>query len=522
MAKGYTAVMTLKGGKTRRELFKGENAQARAKEYAEKEKKNSSSVMSVRVIKASEDDMRKDLKPGDPGYTGAEDDNKGKKFAEMTSEDFKDGHTHPIEGLDDDGNGTTGEAGEPPHSHEVKAGLVIPNTGGEGDESYISYHPGEVTLGAEDNDDDPNKNKPDENDPVPVDEAAAKLLEKYKERVKTMKLAELKGVEIFATGVHRDKTFVESDIDEIVANFETTGDLIKPPLVLGHDEDQKILQNSGLPSLGRPKVVYKTERGGTHFLTADFEDVPEVAREVIDQKKYSRISAELYEDFQHEGKGIGLTLRRVALLGGDIPEVKNMKDILDMSEIIKLGEPEGKLIYTESKGEPAMNKNDVKDPEARKAILKLQEENKSLAMRLAKDALATHRKDIGVFCDKAKVDGRVLPAWEDRGLRKFMESLDSDKTLKFAEGDDAVKMSALDFFKELIEGMPPIVQLEELAKQDPGGLQRIEGEKGVKNSTLDQHVHKYIEKAGEAGTKVGYAEAVRVVAKAHPELVEQA
>ena len=118
---------------------------------------------------------------------------------------------------------------------------------------------------------------------------------------------------------------------------------------------------------------------------------------------------------QDDGKGIGLTLRRVGLLGGDIPEIKNMKDIVALGEIIKLGEPEGKLIYTELKGESGMKKNDIKDSEARKAIAKLQEENKALALQLAADTLKAHRKDIATFCDEAKVDGRVLPAWEDAG-----------------------------------------------------------------------------------------------------------
>jgi transcriptional regulator with XRE-family HTH domain len=54
----------------------------------------------------------------------------------QTPPDAKDQHVHTISQLDEEGNGTTSEAGDPPHTHEIKAGEVQPADGSE--------HPGDL------------------------------------------------------------------------------------------------------------------------------------------------------------------------------------------------------------------------------------------------------------------------------------------------------------------------------------------------------------------------------------------
>ena len=51
-------------------------------------------------------------------------------------------HQHLVE-VDDQGNGMTDEAGNPPHVHEVGNGGVIPYTDGNG---YTSVHPGPLIM----------------------------------------------------------------------------------------------------------------------------------------------------------------------------------------------------------------------------------------------------------------------------------------------------------------------------------------------------------------------------------------
>ena len=103
---------------------------------------------------------------------------------------------------------------------------------------------------------------------------------------------------------------------------------LTPPLfavraVPGHEEDEALLKRSDLPSMGR---VVNLWREGTKLI-ADFDDVPEVVEDLIKQKTYSKISAEFYEGFEAGGKPYGAVLRRVALLGAEIPEVKTLADI---------------------------------------------------------------------------------------------------------------------------------------------------------------------------------------------------
>jgi len=103
---------------------------------------------------------------------------------------------------------------------------------------------------------------------------------------------------------------------------------LTPPLfavraVPGHEEDEALLKRTDLPAMGRAVRIW---RDGTKLL-ADFNDVPGIVAKLIEQGAYSKVSAEFYEDFTAGGKLYGPVLRRVAMLGAEIPEVKTLADI---------------------------------------------------------------------------------------------------------------------------------------------------------------------------------------------------
>ena len=146
---------------------------------------------------------------------------------------------------------------------------------------------------------------------------------------KTSGFRTCKGVEVFAAGNHRNKDYSPEKLREVVANFQrlSTGDdaTLRPPLVIGHEEQQELLENTGIPAAGWVSAVYLNDDGSK--LLGDFDMVaPEVA-DLIDAKRYRKVSAELYDDFTDQGKHYGCTLRRVALLGGELPQVKKLADI---------------------------------------------------------------------------------------------------------------------------------------------------------------------------------------------------
>lgn len=138
----------------------------------------------------------------------------------------------------------------------------------------------------------------------------------------------LRGVEIFAAGKHRGKRYTLRDLNEMVANFNRASTGQKPgfrvPLVIGHEETQEYLERSDLPAAG---WAYRVWRDGKK-LKADFEDVPPKVARLLKGKSYRTVSSEVYDDPPEGVPGCqGKMLRRVALLGGDIPQVKSLDDI---------------------------------------------------------------------------------------------------------------------------------------------------------------------------------------------------
>lgn len=136
-------------------------------------------------------------------------------------------------------------------------------------------------------------------------------------------------VQVFATGKHRDKSYTPRDLDDMVENFNrfSTGPkaLLRVPAVTGHEEqdEQELLNNSGIPALAwGTKLV----REGNH-LYLDFEDMPAKVADLIRARRYRKVSAEVYDTPPNGIPGKGKMLRRVAFLGGDIPQIKSLDDI---------------------------------------------------------------------------------------------------------------------------------------------------------------------------------------------------
>ena len=82
-------------------------------------------------------------------------------------------------------------------------------------------------------------------------------------------LFSIKDVEIFSTGTWNGKEITEKDLDNIVDAFSKTKEVVRPFLKLGHDDNQKLIQNDGLPAAGWVENVRKV--GGK--LRADFVDI---------------------------------------------------------------------------------------------------------------------------------------------------------------------------------------------------------------------------------------------------------
>jgi hypothetical protein len=164
--------------------------------------------------------------------------------------------------------------------------------------------------------------------------------------------AELKGVEIFETGLWKGKRWTTTHLDEIVANFSKLREYLHPPAKLGHDDRQVIAeQEDGQPALGWVTRLYR--RG--EKLLADFADVPDLLVELIRKRRYNRVSSEIFIHFEDTLTASALAekdaavkdvhgpvLCGVAFLGADLPEVKTLEDL---AAVLATGGREGCQVH---------------------------------------------------------------------------------------------------------------------------------------------------------------------------------
>jgi len=133
---------------------------------------------------------------------------------------------------------------------------------------------------------------------------------------------DLKGREIFAVGKWNGMTFTESQLDDIVTNFETLKDIHKVPLKFGHNDEQEI--TDGQPAIGWISKVYREGKK----LLADFTDVPSTVLNAMKKKLYRTVSIELLFDVERsDGQKFKNVLDAVAILGADHPAVNTLEDL---------------------------------------------------------------------------------------------------------------------------------------------------------------------------------------------------
>lgn len=154
----------------------------------------------------------------------------------------------------------------------------------------------------------------------------------------------LQDVELFYSGDHIDSqgrpyACTPAHIDEVVRNFSllNTGDrpILQPPVGIDHDTAKAIPDAALNPRLAFGQVMRVGARdqkiGGQsrRLLFGDIEVDPEIAAWVR-KGRLRRLSPEIHDEPPPEGLASGAkgaTLRRVALLGYDLPALKMLKPL---------------------------------------------------------------------------------------------------------------------------------------------------------------------------------------------------
>jgi len=337
--------------------------------------------------------------------------------------------------------------------------------------------------------------------------------------IKKNTFAELHDIEVFAVGTWNNTKITEKDIDDIVNGTNEIIDKVKPFVKLGHDDKQKLLQNSGLPAGG---WITRLKRKGQKILV-DISDVPQKLYELISKGAYKRISSEILWDYTEPStkRKYNKVLSAIAFLGADLPAVTNLEDIAAlysdankdaqiilyedeqnkkkvndknikkgsewiMPNGIKVQELEGKKFvaledYEAIELEKAEADKMKKDYEEAQAKLKKYEEEQK---RLKEEA---RKKDIEKFvadnCSETTM--HFLPKQKDI-VMTLMESFDNENKWEFTEGSNTKELTQAELFKMFIE-LQPNMAVDKFKELSSGGDNNNEPE-----TDLDK-INKYAE-----------------------------
>jgi len=164
----------------------------------------------------------------------------------------------------------------------------------------------------------------------------------------TLETVDIDDVEILAVGKWKGSKEVNITKDAIPAFVSSFNELTtnpklnyEPPVKLGHDENQKLLQADGYPAAGWISSL----KAKGDILVASFKSVPKKLGGLIKAGAYKKVSAEFYQDYEIGGKKYPWVLRAVSLLGADVPAVKTIADIQALYS--EQNEPEPVIIFTE-------------------------------------------------------------------------------------------------------------------------------------------------------------------------------
>lgn len=333
-------------------------------------------------------------------------------------------------------------------------------------------------------------------------------------------------MEIFRAGTHtssdgRKKTFTEADLDKIAAGYDPA--FHEAPVVIGHPADNH-------PAYGWVKGLRRVGEK----LMATVEVVPQFA-EALRQKLFKKRSASLYENLD----GKGMYLRHVGFLGAMPPAVKALADInlSDSSESVTIefveevrkmnfkewfkgfkrtvaempeDIPEGPVKVHYSEEELKQREQEAADAAAKKAREEAAAEFAEKAKKADDErAAAAHKTTVRAKADALLKEGRIIPAWEKMGLVQFMEGLPaaSSATVEFAEGK---KQTPYDWFVSFLEGLPAIVNFQEIAKRD--------NDPGTGAGAAAQKLTQLVEAKMKADDKLSYSEAFNRVQVENPAL----
>ena len=245
-----------------------------------------------------------------------------------------------------------------------------------------------------------------------------------------LETVDIKDRVIFSAGVWNGDTYTEADLAAMALAFNELKGQLRPPLKLGHNDEQKLAD--GMPAIGWLDNV----RVSGKKLMADFVKVPKKIYDLLKAGAYRTVSPEIYWNLEMGDKKYPYALKALALLGADIPACKDVSDIMALySEV---------YAYTAEPGEVKAYTLDTEEKEMEEKIKEL--EAKIEAYESEKAQYATEKAALEAKATTAEAEVAKFTAKVEE-LTKVVtekEAVIAENTAKFAEIEKAKKYTALE------------------------------------------------------------------------------
>jgi hypothetical protein len=344
-------------------------------------------------------------------------------------------------------------------------------------------------------------------------------------------LYSIMGVEIFSAGTWNGDKYEVQDLDSMIEAFKENEKGFRPPLKLGHDEKQKLLQNDGMPAAGWVGNVYRKGKK----LVADFVDIPKKIAELIKNKSYRKVSSEIYWNLAIEEKRYPFLLGAVSLLGADNPGVMNLDDILGMFNVNReyveiknyakleddvkfetynvdinneiggndMTEAEKALKAELEKKDAEIKKYAALEESSKNAVDELKKQNDIVAQELEQLRAEKVQAELKQFTAELKSENLCTPAMEKHIQELIVEP--AKKEYSLAEGKTGSKQDSI---KELLKLFKAAAEVNFEEKTVDGDKKK--SEKASADEVLEKEIEKYI-----LDNKCDYKTAYKAVVKSH-------
>lgn len=357
---------------------------------------------------------------------------------------------------------------------------------------------------------------------------------------------EIHSLEIFAAGTHNAKsgkvTVTIGDLDQIVEAFEALNgtNIVKPHLKLGHTDAQAWFgQQDGIPALGWISNVWREGKK----LLANVSQVPDALLDLIRSERFHNVSSEVFWDapIEHEGKRFPRVLSAVAILGVEMPAVKDLAGLASALfqtapiHAFSASDGESVTIETETRKKENVMPGDTKPMGfTQEQVDALTESAVEKAVKTTKaefaEAIASKDKELKVATDRAEeaeaelkkvrvtaaaseaehiVDAAIKDGKLQKKQKEFAVAMLTASTTKVKFGEGEKTMTEL--FKDFLEASGKVIETGEKGGHEPA----------PEGATASQKVDTAVKALMSEDSKLNYSQAFDRVIANDPELAAE-